>query len=442
MINQLSELYGRQISQINIDPDLLKSDRVVKRPAIEVKNGQAICQRCGSRLDPKTARLPRHQYYCPICINLGRVSTLNPLCTVKEPNQFRALKEPMSWNGHLTKEQAKCSAEIIQGFKQHQSRLLWAVTGAGKTEMLFPGLRWALKRGYRIGIASPRVDVCLELYPRIRAAFNQIPIALLHGRSKQKYHYTQLVICTTHQLLRFYHAFDLLIIDEVDAFPFAGNAPLQFAVGHAVKSRSSRLFLTATPNQSLLKRVHQGKLAVSYLPIRFHRHLLPEIHCHIAFHWRWKLPKGKLPKLMLRLICRDLNQHLRFLLFVPHIRDLWPVSRILKRYFSPKLWRTVYSQDPQRLKKVQMMRQKKVKFLITTTILERGVTFPGIDVIILGADDEVFSVSSLVQIAGRVGRKRDRPTGNVDFFIASYTKRVVDAQNQIKHMNYLGAKLL
>ncbi len=88
------------------------------------------------------------------------------------------------------------------------------------------------------------------------------------------------------------------------------------------------------------------------------------------------------------------------------------------------------------------MRQKKVKFLITTTILERGVTFPGIDVIILGADDEVFSVSSLVQIAGRVGRKRDRPTGNVDFFIASYTKRVVDAQNQIKHMNYLGAKLL
>lgn len=29
----------------------------------------------------------------------------------------------------------------------------------------------------------------------------------------------QLVICTTHQLMKYYQAFDLLIIDEVDSFP-------------------------------------------------------------------------------------------------------------------------------------------------------------------------------------------------------------------------------
>ena len=42
-------------------------------------------------------------------------------------------------------------------------------------------------------------------------------IALLHGES-EPYFRTPLVVATTHQLLKFYHAFDLLIVDEVDAF--------------------------------------------------------------------------------------------------------------------------------------------------------------------------------------------------------------------------------
>ena len=440
-ITKLSELYGRQISRSDISPKLLTASQVVTRPAIKVAHHRIVCQRCGARLDPRDAQLPNHNYYCPVCINLGRVSTLTPLCTVPEPNRFAVDYEPLSWTGHLTSEQAKCSREIIDGFRHHSARLLWAVTGAGKTEMLFPGLRWALKRNARVAIASPRVDVCLELYPRIKVAFNRTSLVLLHGKSKQKYHYTQLVICTTHQLLRFYHAFDVLIIDEVDAFPFVNNSPLKYAARHAVKPHGSRLFLTATPNRALFQQVHLQQLSVSYLPLRFHRHLLPEIKCHLAFHWRYKLAK-QLPKRLIRLVRQKLKLKLRFLLFVPHIRDLVPVSSILGRYFDSKLWTTVYSQDPKRLRKVKLMRQRRFQFLITTTILERGVTFPGIDVIILGADDRVFSTSSLVQIAGRVGRKRDRPYGNVDFFIHSYTGRVRSAQRQIKHLNYLGAKLL
>lgn len=441
LITKLSDLYGRQINQCDVSSELLQSKSIISRSAIKRVKHQVICQRCGSRI-PKNAELPNDNYYCPTCINLGRMTTLNPLCSVKEPNCFHVTKDPMSWQGQLTREQARCSREIINGYRQHKSRLLWAVTGAGKTEMLFLGLRWALSKNYRVGIASPRVDVCLELYPRIQAAFDHTSLVLLHGRSKQKYRYTQLVICTTHQLLRFYHAFDILIVDEVDAFPFANNVPLTFAVRHAVKSTGCRLYLMATPNRQLRRQVNNHQLAVSYLPLRFHRHLLPEIKCYLTFRWRAKLAKKQLPKILINLIKNKLDRKIRFLLFVPHVRDLKPISKILAQFFNHQLWTTVYSQDPDRLAKVKLMRQRKLQFLITTTILERGVTFPGIDVIILGADDTVFSTSSLVQIAGRVGRKRDRPNGDVDYLIHSYTKRVVSAQQQIKHLNYLGAKLL
>lgn len=73
---------------------------------------------------------------------------------------------------------------------------------------------------------------------------------------------------------------------------------------------------------------------------------------------------------------------------------------------------TVHAADEQRLEKVQLMRDHKVLFLVTTSILERGVTFPEIDVLVLGADDAVFfqvrhwykfQVEQVVQFRGQRG---------------------------------------
>lgn len=102
---------------------------------------------------------------------------------------------------------------------------------------------------------------------------------------------------------------------------------------------------------------------------------------------------------------------------------------------------TVYSADPERLTKVQQMRDQQFRYLVTTTILERGVTFPGIDVIVLGADDEVFSTAALVQIAGRVGRSSDRPNGLVWFICHSHGRNIKRAQRQIRAINRKGRQL-
>ena len=150
---------------------------------------------------------------------------------------------------------------------------MWAVTGAGKTEMLFAVLHQTLQEGADCaGFAACRC--LLRTVSQNPSGFPHEAIALLHGNSQESYRYTKLVICTTHQLLKFHQAFDLLIVDEVDSFPFVNNEHLYYGcVTH--EKRSSLVYLTATPTKELRKLLQQKKLAASILPARYHRRPLP-----------------------------------------------------------------------------------------------------------------------------------------------------------------------
>ncbi|RRK11802.1 DNA/RNA helicase [Lactiplantibacillus garii] len=434
-----SELYGRQLCLTPREAATLPAD-VQKITGIQVSGTRIQCMRCGEFLNPREAQLPNNQYYCYACLNLGRNSTLTSLYHIPEPNDFPQ-RPTCSWQGQLTVQQRTCAQRVRENFEHRHRHLLWAVTGAGKTEMLFPGLTWALQRGLRCALASPRVDVCLELAPRLQAAFVDAEIALLHGRNPAPYRYCQLTICTTHQLLRFRHAFDVLIIDEVDAFPFAANPRLYYAVNQAVKPHGALLYLTATPSQELLRQVRRGDLEISYLPLRFHQHLLPMIKVTLQPHWWQVIKRGQLPNRLRRQLARYQQTQQRFLLFVPQVAQLAAVQAAIQRALPALRGLTVHATDPDRLAKVQQMRDQRVQFLITTTILERGVTFPGIDVIVLGADDPLFSTAALVQIAGRVGRSRERPTGLVWFLAASHARTIKRAQRQIRLVNRKGRRL-
>lgn len=438
---EISLLYGRRelVAKVNQVTKLPPEVKIL--PTLEV--GTTVhCLRCNSNIPRAIAALPRNQYYCHRCINLGRVSTLDQFYHVPEPNLFPIHDAPLSWRGELSPLQARVAAEVKESLGKHEQRLLWAVTGAGKTEMIFPTIEQALKHQERICIASPRVDVCLELFPRLQAAFRTVPMVLLHGRQTEPYRYCQITVCTTHQLLRFYHAFDLLIVDEVDSFPYAANRQLLFATQQAKKQTGGLLLMTATPGKLLMQRVRRRQLAVSYLPLRYHGHLLPEIRCiRMNKRWQQKLTQHYLPLCIRSWIDRHLRQGKRFLLFVPYVQNLPFIQATLRHYFSKARFSTVHAADKQRLEKVQQMRDHHYDFLVTTTILERGVTFPKIDVAVLGADEGIFSSSALVQIAGRVGRSKDCPNGEVTFFVKDNAKNVQGAVNQIKYLNQLGRKL-
>ncbi len=431
----LDNYYGRRV--LVPRHEVIQAE-IQELPTIRIDAANIRCYRCNHVTEKSLGALPRGEFYCPHCINLGRVSTLNKFYHVPEPNQFTVIEPVLTWKGKLSPLQQQASEKISRGMADHVQQLLWAVTGAGKTEMMFAGIAAAIERGERIGIASPRVDVCLELFPRLKAAFTNCDIALLHGRQELPYHYAQLTICTTHQLLRFYHAFDNLIIDEVDAFPYAANASLLYAT----KENGGCLYLTATPGDALLREIKSKRLIVNYLPLRYHGHLLPEIKVRLAFGWRRRLERHQLPPQVIQQLQKTLKEGHRFLLFVPHIADLALVKAALQHSFTTFRFATVHASDPQRLEKVQKMRDGDYDFLVTTSILERGVTFPEIDVYVLGADDPVFSSSALVQIAGRAGRAQSRPTGRVVFWINCNCHQINQAVSQVKYLNQKGQRLI
>jgi competence protein ComFA len=126
------------------------------------------------------------------------------------------------------------------------------------------------------------------------------------------------------------------------------------------------------------------------------------------------------------------------LVFFPHIPLMERALSILKQ-IHPAV-EAVHAEDPGRKSKVQKMRNQEISMLLTTTILERGVTFPNIDVAVVGAEDAIFTESALVQIAGRAGRSKEHPTGTVTFFHYGKTEDMLKARKQIITMNREGYK--
>ena len=53
--------------------------------------------------------------------------------------------------------------------------------------------------------------------------------------------------------------------------------------------------------------------------------------------------------------------------------------------------------------------------MVTTSVLERGITVPKADVIVLYAHDDLYDARTLIQMAGRSGRAASHPIGSVYF---------------------------
>lgn len=422
----MDELIGRQ--WLANQEDITTISDCKKVPAIQADR----CQRCGSQL---LAYLPSRKRYCRSCLGIGRVSEDQVLVRNLASAVFPKNPAPLTWQGKLTKHQAKISQELVNNYRAGKTTLVHAVTGAGKTEMLFPLLAACLKEGKRAAVAAPRIDVINELFPRLSAAFAQIKVGCYHGKREAEPGCEQLTLLTTHQLLKFYQAFDLLIIDEVDSFPYAGDPVLHFGAKNAVKTEGVTVYLTATPTSDLLAEINQGKIAKLTLKRRFHGQKLPVPKEKLFL--RPYLIQGRLNPQLTENISRAIKAGHPLLLFVPKISEIPAYLAAIKA--DPKFAKVklagVHAADPERFSKVEAFRRGELEILVTTTILERGVTFKHVWVIILAADDRIYSASSLVQIAGRVGRASDDPTGLVLFCYHRYTHNIRQAMQEIQEMN-------
>lgn len=308
------------------------------------------------------------------------------------------------------------------------------VCGAGKTEVLFKGIEYGLTNGKRICIATPRTDVVLELAPRLRKVFPSSTITAFYGGSEEKHQSASLYLSTTHQLLRFKEAFDIVIVDEVDAFPYSVDQSLQYAVEKSRKPTSSLIYLTATPSKQWKRDVELKRRMTVKIPARYHGHPLPVPTFTWCGDWKKKLKKETLPSIILKWISTQLKSKKQGFLFVPSVSVIDQVVHVCKQFDERIVG--VHAEDPERKEKVNGFRSGDIPIIVTSTILERGVTIANSDVAVLGSEDDIFTESALVQIAGRVGRSASYPSGDIILFHFGKTQAMLDAKRHIEQMNH------
>ncbi|MFB4165207.1 DEAD/DEAH box helicase [Alteribacillus sp. JSM 102045] len=437
-------LYGKellfeeiQLSWEELHP-YLKAGLITVRAGLRPSKKSYMCRRCHNT-DPNRfgmfycVRCQKKCVYCRYCLMMGRISACSGLFRWNGLPPTLSQNIHLHWNGIFSEGQKQASEAIFQAIKDKDELLVWAVCGAGKTEILFPGLEQALQSGERVLLATPRTDVVLELLPRLQRVFPNASMAGLHGKSEEKQLPAQLIIATTHQTMRFTDAFDIVIIDEVDAFPFTADTSLVQAVTNAKKKKAATIYLTATPTKILQKRVHKNTLSVTKIPRRYHDHPLPVPRFQWSGPWKKRLEKGRLPAPIQTWCEQRLQSRTPVFLFVPSVESLKKITAILKNIDASI--EGVHSADEERLSKVEAFRIGSVELLVTTTILERGVTVPGVEVAVFGAEEDIFTESALVQIAGRAGRSKDQPEGDVVFFHFGKTTAMTAARRHILNMN-------
>ncbi len=342
------------------------------------------CERCGCE-DLKYFVFKHGTYTCRRCIQYQGYE--GSVLYYDEPVEYEM-------NYELTDLQKECSKRICE-LSQNKDVLVYAICGAGKTELVLESIQYAIEHKQKVGIAVARRQVVLQLYDRLSKIFNSIKVTrVCEGFTDDCEGH--LIICTTHQLFRFYQMFDLLIIDEPDAFPYSSDQTLQGFARSATKGNT--IYLTATPSDDLLKRVKLNEIEEVRLFRRPHNHDLVIPVCKvIPLYGQFVYLKYWLAKF-----------EESCLIFVPSIK----IGNQLSTYLGIPF---VYAGYEKLDELILYFKNNFGSRLICTTVLERGVTFENVQVAVVHANHPVFNLASLIQISGRVGRSMKYPSGRVLF---------------------------
>jgi competence protein ComFA len=374
-----------------------------------------ICPRCGND-DPKYIGMRNGRPYCRKCIAFIGTKA------VRLPSSPKTVELNLHYD--LSPSQKLLSEKIVSNYLRGVDTLVYAVCGAGKTELSYGVMKRALSLGHQVGFALPRRDVVIELYWRVKEAFPKNKVVAVYGEHSNILE-GDIIILTTHQLYRYPQYFDLLIMDEIDAFPFKGN-DLLIAMYRA-SLRGHCVMMSATPSKEILSEFHKAGHDIVELRTRFHHHPIPVPKIVIR-------PK---PLQILYILKKLKGYHAEnkpCFVFAPTIAECEELYSLISPF--AKGGNYVNSKRQGREEIISDFKKEKYAYLVTTSVLERGVTIRNLQVIVSGADDQkIYGSSTLIQIAGRAGRKMDAPDGEVTFLANKSTEEMNHAIREIEFCN-------
>ena len=112
-------------------------------------------------------------------------------------------------------------------------------------------------------------------------------------------------------------------------------------------------------------------------------------------------------------------------IFVPTIDDSKILALFLKIFFRKGSYVNSKRKDGQKI--IDDFRKGTYRYLVTTAVLERGVTIKDLQVIVFHADHDIYDKAALIQIAGRAGRRKEAPEGEVIFYAKKNNEHIKSA---------------
>ncbi len=375
-----------------------------------------VCENCGNT-DLRYLGQIGDKLYCRRCLDFDYRQA-------KEGKNIDQGKVKLTITYPLTEKQQEVSDLVVSSIHDKRNVLIHAVTGAGKTELVFNVILDSLKKNQRVGFATPRKDVVIDLLPRFKEAFKELDVIAVYGDNNEILE-GDLIILTTHQLCHYKKYFDLLIIDEIDAFPFKGDFVLNSFFENSLTKHANYILLTATIDEKDKKEfLAKGNVIVS-LNERFHKKDLIVPKFYFTPTSKYIQPIVHLKRLV--------ENGRKVIVFAPTIALCYSFYKVAK-YFV-KNGESVSSKKKTRAEIIESFKKGELSYLVSTSILERGVTIKDLDVILIDIDNPIYSWQAIVQIAGRVGRKLNSEYGEVLLFGFKRTKEVDIAIETIKKHN-------
>lgn len=373
------------------------------------------CPRCNNT-DISYFYLGSKGYYCRKCIGFRRILIEEELIPLQYSISDKADHFRLGY--HLTEKQntaaAACKKAIID-----TDVVLHCVCGAGKTEITIASIADCLKRQLKVGYAVARREVVLELSGRFRKIFPSAAVVTVCAGHNDPLT-GDLIVCTTHQLYRYPKTFDLLILDEVDAFPFKGNEVLSNIALNACKGHI--IYSTATIDETTKKLISQRPYVTVSLWERPHHKplIVPKII--------W------LPYLfgIIWLIAHLNNNRGQYIIFTETKRECLMIYRLIRIFFKTTY---VYSDLNERNENITAFRKRRFKVIVATSVLERGITIKGVNVILMFKNGRIFDRSSIIQMVGRVGRSMQKTDGQAYIVTSFINKAMIEAIMEIRYAN-------
>ena len=297
-----------------------------------------------------------------------------------------------------TQEQRQVVLDIKDDMARPEAtrRMLQADVGCGKSAPIQVAAVATVDAGGRAAILLPNLPIAEQMHREIQQSWPDIGARLVTGDSDAAgLEKAGLLVGTTALLSRKVGRFDLVVVDEEHKFANHQREKLAQSGAHMVSS-------TATCIPRSLALVRYGAMAVSVIS---KQHVEKNVVTRL-----WSQAQRRELMVAQRATVAEGHQ----LLVVYPMREAGgEVDELLSIEVASKAWERMFpgqvrvltgdDDDTTKARVLEDMREGRAQILVATTVVETGVTLPGLRRITIVAPER-HALNSLHQLRGRVAR--------------------------------------